>query len=54
MQQSGGRWKIIDVYFNGSISELAQQSADFASTLAAGGAPALAKKLNAQADTLLR
>ena len=54
MQQSGGRWKIIDVYFNGAISELAQQSADFASTLATGGAPALIKKLNAQADTLLR
>ena len=54
MQQDGGSWRIIDVYFNGSISELAQQSSDFASTLASGGAPALTKKLNAQTDTLLR
>ena len=53
MQQDAGAWRVIDVYFNGSISELAQQSSDFASTLAAGGAPALTKKLNDQSEKLL-
>lgn len=53
MQQDGGEWKVIDVYFTGTISELAQQSSDFASTLASGGAPALVKKLNDQSERLL-
>jgi phospholipid transport system substrate-binding protein len=49
-QASGGRWKIIDVYFNGSISQLSQQRADFASSLQSGGAPALVKKINDLSD----
>ncbi len=49
-QTTSGQWKIIDVYFNGSISQLSQQRADFASTLANGGAPALVKKINALSD----
>ena len=53
-QSNAGMWKIIDVYFNGSISQLSQQRADFASTLQSGGAPALVKTLNAKADTLSR
>jgi phospholipid transport system substrate-binding protein len=50
MRQSGGAWKIIDVYYNGAISELTTRRADFASTLAKGGAPALVAHLNALAD----
>jgi phospholipid transport system substrate-binding protein len=53
MRESGGRWRIIDVFYNGTISQLAQQASDFAATLAAGGAPALIKKLNNQTDQLL-
>ncbi len=45
-QTTSGQWKVIDVYFNGSISQLSQQRADFASTLASGGAPALVIKIN--------
>ena len=45
-QASGGQWKVIDVYFNGSISQLSQQHADFASTLSSGGAPALVRKID--------
>ena len=45
-QAAGGQWKVIDVYFNGSISQLSQQRADFASTLSSGGAPALVRKIN--------
>ena len=49
-QAAGGQWRVIDVYFNGSISQLSQQRADFASTLSSGGAPALVKKLNDLAE----
>ena len=51
-QTNTGQWKIIDVYFEGSISQLSQQRSDFMSTLQAGGAPALVKKLNALSDKL--
>lgn len=55
MRQSGGSWRIVDVFFNGTISQLATQSADFRATLAApGGGAALAKKLNDKADALLK
>ena len=51
-QSSSGAWKIIDVYFNGSISQLSQQRADFAGALQSGGAPALVKSLDAKSDQL--
>ncbi len=54
MRNSGGGWKIVDVFYNGSISSIATQRSDFASTLSNGGAPALIKKLDAQTDTLLK
>jgi len=53
MRQSEGRWRIIDVFYNGTISQLAQQASDFSTTLATGGAPALIKKLDDQTDRLL-
>ena len=54
MRESGGTWKIIDVYYNGSISQLTTQRSDFASTLASGGAKALVAKLDAQTEKLLK
>ncbi len=41
LRQSGGTWKIIDVYYKNSISQLAMRRSDFAATLASGGARAL-------------
>ena len=41
LRQSGGGWKIIDVYYKNSISQLAIRRSDFAATLASGGARAL-------------
>ena len=41
MRQSGEAWKIIDVLYNGSISQLTTRRADFSATLAQGGASAL-------------
>ena len=53
-QATDGRWKIIDVYYRGSISELTTQRSDFASALDKGGAPALLKKINALADKQMK
>ena len=48
-----GDWKIIDIYLNGYVSEVATRRADFASTLKSGGASALAQKLNTISDNEL-
>jgi phospholipid transport system substrate-binding protein len=44
MRQSAGQWKIVDVISSG-VSNLALQRADLASTIAAGGLPAMVKRL---------
>ena len=49
-----GKWKIIDVYYNGSISELTPRRSDFAGTMNDGGASALVKKIDALADKLVK
>jgi phospholipid transport system substrate-binding protein len=54
MRQDGGTWKVIDVYYNGGISQLATQRSDFASTLKSGGAKALVAKLDSLTDKLLK
>ena len=41
LRQSGATWKIIDVYYKDSISQLATRRSDFAATLASGGPRAL-------------
>jgi phospholipid transport system substrate-binding protein len=53
MRASGGTWKVIDVYYNGAVSSMLGQRSEYAATLRAGGAAALVKKLNSQADDLL-
>lgn len=53
MRQAGGAWKVIDVYYNGAVSSMLGQRSEYAATLRAGGAAALVKKLNSQADDLL-
>jgi phospholipid transport system substrate-binding protein len=47
----GGR--VIDVYFNGTISDLATRRDEFSSILASGGADALIKRLQARTQKLL-
>jgi phospholipid transport system substrate-binding protein len=54
MRQSGGTWKIVDVFYNGAISQLATRRADFAATLASGGAPALLSHINALVDKQMK
>jgi len=53
MRQTDGAWKIVDVYLNGTISQLATRRSDFAST-AASGAPALIKKINDLTDEQMK
>jgi phospholipid transport system substrate-binding protein len=54
MRQSGGAWRIIDVFYNGAISQLTTRRADFAGTLASGGAPALLAHINALVDKQMK
>ncbi len=53
VHNAGGSWKIVDVYLNGNISQLAQKRSDFGATLQASGPQGLAKKINALADQTL-
>ena len=53
MHQTGGTWKVIDVLLEGYVSQAATKRADFSSTIASGGAPALVKRLNTISDGLL-
>ena len=53
MHETGGNWKILDVYSNG-VSELALRRSDFAAALAAGGAAELIAHLNKSSDGLLK
>jgi phospholipid transport system substrate-binding protein len=47
----GGR--VIDVYFNGTVSDLATRRDEFASIIASGGADALIKRLRDRTQSLL-
>jgi phospholipid transport system substrate-binding protein len=53
MRDTSGSWKIIDVFLDGYVSELATRRSDFAATLASGGARALVAKINQLSDNLL-
>jgi phospholipid transport system substrate-binding protein len=53
MRQDGDPWKVIDIFLEGYVSELATRRSDFSATVASGGAPALTKKMNDLADSLL-
>jgi phospholipid transport system substrate-binding protein len=54
MRAPSGTWKIIDVYYNGTISQLTTRQSDFASSLASGGAKGLIAHLDAQTEKLLK
>lgn len=54
MRQSGTSWKVINIYLNGYVDQMAKQRSDFGATVTAGGAPALIKKLDALSDKLMK
>jgi phospholipid transport system substrate-binding protein len=49
-----GKWKVIDVYLNGYVSQLALRRSDFAATVQREGASGLVKKINALVDRQMR
>jgi phospholipid transport system substrate-binding protein len=53
MLEVDGTWKIVDVYSNG-VSSLALRRSDFATAIAAGGAPELLAYLNKANDVLMK
>ena len=54
MREVGGSWKILDVYLNGTISQLATRRSDFGATVSSGGAQALIKKINELSDQQMK
>ena len=54
MRKTGNDWGVIDVYLNGTISELASRRAEFAAILKSGGPEALVASLNKRGDKLLK
>jgi phospholipid transport system substrate-binding protein len=53
MRKDGTDWKIVDVYLDGTISELASRRAEFGVILKSGGPDALVASLKKQGDKLL-
>ncbi|HVJ78042.1 MAG TPA: ABC transporter substrate-binding protein [Hyphomicrobium sp.] len=53
MRKSGPDWKVVDVYLDGTISELASRRAEFSSILRSSGPDALIASLRKQGDRLL-
>ena len=53
-QDAGSAWKVIDVYYNSTVSSLLGQRSEYAGTLSSGGVQALIKKLNSRADQLIQ
>jgi phospholipid transport system substrate-binding protein len=41
LRETDGQWKIVDIYLDGSVSQLAVRRSEFAATLAQGGVDAL-------------
>jgi phospholipid transport system substrate-binding protein len=54
MRESGGAWKIVDIYLSGTISELATKRSEFGAILKSGGPPALVESLREQTDKLMK
>jgi phospholipid transport system substrate-binding protein len=54
MRQAGSNWKVIDIFLNGYVSQIAKQRSDFGATVQAGGAQALEKKIDSLSDKLMK
>ena len=48
-----GRWRVVDIYLGGTVSELASRRADFTALLREGGAERLAAELRRRTGALL-
>jgi len=53
MRNGQGGWRVVDVYLDGTISELASRRAEFSAILKSGGPDALISSLRQQGEKLL-
>ncbi|HEY7550349.1 MAG TPA: ABC transporter substrate-binding protein [Hyphomicrobiaceae bacterium] len=53
LRPAGTEWKVVDVFLDGTISELANRRAEFTAILKSGGPSALITSLRQQGDKLL-
>ena len=53
VRHGGAEWKVVDVFLDGTISELASRRAEFTAILKSGGPDALISSLRQQGDKLL-
>jgi phospholipid transport system substrate-binding protein len=54
MHQVDSDWKAVDVYYSGTVSQLAQRRSEFSAVLRSRGADGLLQKLNELTDQLLK
>jgi phospholipid transport system substrate-binding protein len=54
MRKNGASWKVIDIYLNGFVSQMAKQRSDFGATVQSGGAAALEKQIDTLADKMMK
>jgi phospholipid transport system substrate-binding protein len=54
MRMVGEAWKVVDVYLNGTVSQLALKRSEFSSTVASSGGAGLAKKINDLVDAQMK
>ncbi|MBI3517048.1 MAG: ABC transporter substrate-binding protein [Proteobacteria bacterium] len=54
LRETDGRWQIVDVYAEGTISEVARRRSEFNAVLSRSGADALADRLVEKAQTLIK
>ena len=52
VKQNGSAWQVTDVFFEGTISEMATRRSEFASVLRTSGIQGLIQVLNRKADDL--
>ncbi len=53
LRDSGGTWRVVDVYLTGTISELATRRSEFAAILKSGGPSALVDSLRQKTEALM-
>jgi phospholipid transport system substrate-binding protein len=54
MHQVNSDWKAVDIYYSGTVSQLAQRRSEFAAVLRSRGADGLLQRLNELGDQLLK
>ena len=53
LRDSGGNWKVVDIYLTGTISELATRRSEFAALLKSGGPSTLIESLRQRTEKLM-